>query len=464
MASQAIATTDPALHALGDNAPHARGNHIRGVAAGVFAETAREFIHPEIILTGLVYALTRSAVLAAMVPVINKIGIMGPQLIFGARVEHLPRRRPAFIIVTVVRSVAVFALAGSIGLLAIRGATAGALATFYLAYLVMCAASSCGHVVFMDMIGRLIPGNRVASFIGLRMVLGGVLAMAVAFLVIQPILTAVATPYNYLLLSAAGAVLVVIDMSIWCTARECPGPAAAQRARFTESLRRGFTWLREDARYRKFFWTRIGFRVSYLGLAFFIPFGEQQLSREGATGVALLGGILVGTQRISSILASALWGKVADRMGSRFTLIWAGLLLAAAPLLAVSATVVPRLYDVPLPGIDRGLDPPLTVYLLALVLLSFGVRAQVLGGQRLLITNAPPDRRPTYLSFLNTLVSPLTLLPLAGAWLAHLAGMTTLFLVAMVGGLVTLAAAFTMAGDVPTAPAPVVESEDSDEA
>lgn len=463
MSNRAISTTDPALDALGGNAPFARSNHFRGVAAGVFAETAREFLHPEIILTGLIYALTRSPVLAAMVPVINKVGVLGPQLLFGARVEHLPRRRPVFIVVTIVRSLAVVGLVGSIGLLALRGPTTWPLTLFYLTYLVVCTATACGHVVFMDMIGRLIPRNRVASFIGLRMVLGGVLAMVVAFLVIQPILSTVTTPWNYFLLSCVGAVLVAVDMSIWCTARECAGPAAKRRPSVGESFRRGFHWLRDDARYRKFFWTRIGFRISYLGLAFFIPFGEQQLAREDATGIALLGGILVGTQRVSSILASALWGKVADRKGSRFTLVCAGVLLVLAPLLAVAAAYAPGVYDLPLPGVDRGLDLPLTVYLAALVLLSFGIRAQVLGGQRLLITNAPVDRRPTYLAFLNTLTSPLTLLPLAGAALAKMAGMTTLFYIVVLGGVVILAASVTMQADAPppaTAPAEADEVED----
>lgn len=450
MASDAMSSTNPALEALGDNAPYARTNHVRGVAAGVFAETAREFIHPEIILTGLIWALTESPVLTALVPVINKVGVMGPQLLFGARVEHLPRRRPVFVIVTVVRGVAMAGLVGSIGWLTLHGPTAGALALFYTMYLGGCVATACGHVVFMDMIGRLIPENRVASFIGLRMVLGGALAMAVAFLVIQPTLTALSTPLNYLLLAAVGAVLVVVDMSIWCTARECPGPAARRRPSLGESLRRGFGWLRDDARYRKFLWTRIGFRVSYLGLAFFIPFGEQELAREGAAGMAMLGGILVGTQRLSSVLASALWGRVADRLGSRFTLICAGALLVIAPLGAIAATVAPGLYDVDLPAVDRGLDLPMTVYLLALVTLTFGIRAQILGGQRLLITNAPPDRRPTYLSFINTLTSPLTLLPLAGAGLARLTGMTAVFFAVVGGGLIILLAALTMSPDRPT--------------
>lgn len=446
------AANDPALSALGDNAPFARTNHVRGVAAGVFAETSREFIHPEIILTGLVYAMTQSAMLAAVVPVINKVGLMAPQLLFGSRIEHLPRRQPVFVLITIVRSLLLFTVVAAIGLLAVRGTTTAALSLFYAAYLGFCISTSFAHVVFMDMIGRLIAPHRVASFIGLRQVLGGMLAMVVGFFMIQPILSALNTPWNYLLLSAIGAIVMVIDMSIWCTAREVAGAAAKRRPGLAESARRGLRWLRADPMYRKFLWTRVGFRISYLGLAFFVPFGEQQLSAGGVGSIALLGGFLVGTQKVSGITGSALWGKAADRLGSRFTLICAGLLLTAAPLLAVVATGLPTAYRLPLPGVERALDLPLTCYLLALVVLSFGTRAQILGGQRLLVLNAPPDRRPTYLSFINTLTSPLTLLPLAGAALAEWTGMATLFVAVATGGLIMLAAALTMPPDPPAAP------------
>ena len=45
---------------------------------------------------------------------------------------------------------------------------------------------------------------------------------------------------------------------------------------------------------------------------------------------------------------------------------------------------------------------------------------------------------------MNTITSPLTLLPLAGAWLANVAGMTVLFAVIVLGGVLAIAGALYM--------------------
>ena len=61
-----------------------------------------------------------------------------------------------------------------------------------------------------------------------------------------------------------------------------------------------------------------------------------------------------------------------------------------------------------------------------------------------MVVTAPEHRRISYVAFLNTVTSPLTLLPLAGAWLAEAAGTWTVFLVVAAAGALLLAAALRM--------------------
>jgi hypothetical protein len=306
-----------------------------------------------------------------------------------------------------------------------------------------------GYVLFMDMVGRLIPTHRVGALLGMREFLGGALSLVAGVVVIQPILSSpIPVPLNYALLVAIGALLIAVDMGTWCLCCERPGPRAERRSSFGEMLRQGFRWLRADHNYWCYFWSRVSFRVSHLGLAFFIPYGKKQLAQEETTGgVALLGGLLVAMFKLCSLLGSFLWGRLADRHGSRITMVWGGVFLTAAPLAALGCVQLPTAFRIPLPLVKANLTLPLAGYFVALGCLAMGIRAIVLGGHRFLVTTAPPDRRAPYVGFLNTITSPLTFLPLAGALVAEAYGMSALFWGIVGGGALGLVAAAAMRDD-----------------
>ncbi|MFP4140758.1 MAG: MFS transporter [Planctomycetota bacterium] len=446
--------TDPSdkpfrfIRELRHNAPFVRRNHRLGVTAGMFAGLARDFLHPDLILAGLIYALTRSWMLVALIPVINKLGGLGPQLITGMILEHRPTRRPFFIGLTFVRSAAYAALGGTILLLAGEVSTLH-LVLFYGVYMVCSVTNGMGYVTFMDMVGRLIPTHRVGALFGMREFLGGVLSLVAGIAIIQPILSSqIHLPMAYALLVGIGTLLIAVDMGTWCFCRERPGPRAPRRSNFPEMVRQGFRWLRADHNYRCYFWSRVSFRMCHLGLVFFIPYGTEQLGYEKTTGgLALMGGLLVAVFKLSSVLGSFLWGRLADRHGSRLTMIWGGVFLTLAPLAALGCVRLPEAFSLPLPWVEARLTLPLAGYLVSLSCLAIGIRAIVLGGHRFLVTTAPPDRRAAYVGFLNTITSPLTLLPPVGAWVAVRFGMETLFWGIVVGGVLALGAAVAMRDD-----------------
>ncbi|MBS3733844.1 MAG: MFS transporter [Phycisphaerae bacterium] len=439
------------LRTLGDNAPFARRNHVLGVTAGTVGNVARDFFHPEMILVGMIYALTGSAVYASLVTVIAKAGMLAPQLLAGSLVEHLPRRRPYFIAATAGRGIAFAGLALTIWLLT-RGVTALHLGLFYAAFLAVQICTSLGHVVFMDMIGRLIPAHRVGAFIGMRGFLGGALSLVTGILVIQPILQGVSMPMNYLVLVIIGGVLATVDMAIWCQVRERPGARAERRTRLRDAIRRGVHWLRTHRNYRCYAWARVAFRINYLGVAFFIPYGTERLGYEKTTGgLALLGGVLVAVFKLCSVLGSYLWGRVADRYGSRVTLLRSAQLLLVGVALALLAPAVPQGFSLRVWGLSQAFTLPLTAYLVALGVFGLALRGTMIGGQRFLITSAPPEHRPSYLAFLNTLTSPLTLLPVLAAWIAEAAGMVWVFVFVAAGSILGTVAAARMLPDAPQA-------------
>lgn len=430
--------------AEGPTAADARRNQRLGVLSGACAQLSHACMHPELVLAGMVERLTGSNFLVAMVAVVSKGGMFAPQLWIGSRLEHHSRKRPYFIATTVIRGAAAAAVVASLVMLWRQG-NGLALGLFFLAYLAMCMCGGTGHVIFMDMAGRTIPGDRVGRFFGLRHFVGGGLAIAAGIFLIQPLVQNEGlVPVNYLVLAIAGGAMAIIDMTLWSMTREAHGPSASRRGNFRQSFRRGFGWLRTDRNYRAFFFLRIAFRINYLALAFFIPYGSWAFRQLGPSGAAALSGILVAAMRLSRVLTSVGWGRLADRRGYRAPMLAAGVLFLLAPVLALIAPRLPPAYALPMPGTKIALDLPLTVYLLALVSLGAGMQASIIGGSRFLIRSAPPQRRISYVGFMNTITSPLALLPLAGAWVANTFGMTALFGGIVSGGVLGIAAALYM--------------------
>ncbi|KPJ73180.1 MAG: hypothetical protein AMS14_06675 [Planctomycetes bacterium DG_20] len=174
-------------------------------------------------------------------------------------------------------------------------------------------------------------------------------------------------------------------------------------------------------------------------MTFFIPYGEQTLRSSGdVAGVAVLGGLMVATFKLSRLASSAVWGWMADARGDRAVLIGAGIGFTVAPALALAAPVLPEAFRLPIPMTGRSLDLPLLVYLAALVAIGAAFQASIIGGNRFLVGRAPPRRRLSYVGFLNTVTSPLTLLPLLAAAVAGHFGMTMLFAVIVAAGLLYL--------------------------
>ncbi len=429
-------------------AEHARRNHRLGVTAGAVGGLARWIIHPELIIAGFVYALTKSLILVALVAIISKAGILAFQLWTSNYLDHRPRKIPILVLLIHLRAIAFVGLLGGMWLLS-RQVNALSLTLFFTAYLLTWICAGAGYLIFLDVVGRTIPTNRVGSFFALRNILGTVLGIFAGILIVQPVLDGVALPSSYLLLAAIGGALTIVDMSIFSRCREGDGPRAKRQTTLRESLDRGFEWLKKDRNYRRFFWVRVAFRISHLSLAFFIPYGTQKLQFETKEGFALLGGIMITTMNVGQVVSGLIWGKIADRRGFRPPLIGAGVCFALAPSLALLAPMLPKAYSIPIPATAAALDLPLTVYFLALMALGAAFQSNMIGTSCFFVSTGPVHRRPSYVGFLNTITSPFTLLPLAGAFLGKKVGMSAIFVVAMVGGLLLLFSALRIHSPTP---------------
>ena len=415
---------------------HTRRNHALGVAAGAMGCTGTSFLHPELIVAGLVYALTKSIMLVAVLAIITKASVLAPQLLASGFFEHRARKMPYFAVMAVLRALTLLGLVAAMWGLT-QAVNALTLTCLFVAFGLVWIWTGVGHVLFMDMVGRMIRQDRLGSFFGSRHLLGNLLAILAGLLVIQPVLHEVMLPWNYLVLAIVGGLMMSADMFLWTRATEADGSHSARRTGFRESLRRGWRWLQEDDNYRNYLIVRIAFRLNYLGLAFFIPYGVEELPYHGPGELAMLGGMMIATIQLAHVLGSFGWGRLADRFGSRICLAGGSVCFGLAALGALASPMLPEAFALPMPFTKLAMNLPLAVYFLSLMTLGLASQGLIIGQMCFVVSHAPRHRRPSYVGFMNTITCPLTLLPLAGAWLAESVGMRAVFWIVVLGGLVS---------------------------
>jgi MFS family permease len=426
-----------------------RRNYRLGVWNGTLGTAAYDFVHPELILTGLIFALTSRVYgtgtaffLGALVSIINKGGALLPQLYVSSHLEHHARKRPFYILMTIGRAVGAMAMLGSIALLG-WSVNALTLGLFYLAFLIVSVCGGAGYIVTLDMFGRMIRLDRIGAFLGTREFWGNALSLVAGVLIVTPILERcrdaddpAILSSSYFWLVAIGTSMTVVAMVFLILCHEEPGPRAKRRTTVAESFIRGWRWVKRNPDYRAYLWLRIAFRFTDLGMAFFIMYGSQKLAGDGgAAEVALLGGVMVALFKLSRVLSSTLWGWRVDHRGDRACLVGTGVCFTLAPILALAAPLAPPMFNLPLPLTEARLDLPLAIYLAALAVMGTAYQGSLIGGNRFLIGRAPPRRRLSYIGFLNTATSPLTFMPALAALVAATLGLTVLFAVIVGGGL-----------------------------
>jgi len=431
------ATPDPDNPA---NHPSAeRRNFLLGVVNGALGRTGGSLTHPNLIIAAFVYEITKSTLLVGLISALWLAGLMWPQLYLSSRIEHRARKKPFYIFATIVRILLLAALAATV--FASKAANhAWIIPIFFIIYFAYSTAQGVAVLPFLDIIGQTVRRTRLGGFFGYRSLLGGLLATAAGFLFAQPLLDKIPSPSSYGILIATGLLCSACGWSAFFFVREQEDPAVTKKRSFSEVFASAGKMLLRDMNYKLLLAMRILFRFNALALVFYVPYGVQRL------GAARMSGIFVGCIALSRLASSIIWGKLSDRHGNRLCLVWSGIFFFLSPAAVLLAPHLPPLFQWRLPLSQASLDLPLSVYLVALALFGLALESNIIGINALLLEAAPPDRRPSYIAFLNTVCFPFTFLPLLAGILigSHTARFDALFAVLIAGGLLYLLAALLL--------------------
>ena len=210
-------------------------------------------------------------------------------------------------------------------------------------------------------------------------------------------------PLNFASLFLVAAVFMGISWVGLSLNREPESPVVKKHIPLQRYFRQLPAILRGNHNFRRFLLSYALSRFSMMGASFFIVYGNESFELSGAD-VGLLTAVLIGSQAVMQLTL----GWLGDRRGHKANLMISGLSVAAAAIVAMSASTL------------AGLIP-------AFMLLGTGLAADRISHLNIVLEFAVPEDQPTFIGLTNTLLAPVVFLaPIFGGWLADV-GFDALF-------------------------------------
>ncbi len=262
-----------------------------------------------------------------------------------------------------------------------------------------------------------------------RRLAGGVLSV-VAGVLISYVLSegsGLGFPDNYALLFLLTGVTTGLSIAIFSVIREPIEPVQRRQMALGDYLASGLDLLREDANYRRLCAVQFLWSFSMMAAPFYVPYALSDLG----IGTVYVG-VFVSVMQFSSILSNLLWAYIGKHKGNQALLVYGTYFLGLAAVVPLLAIYVPdRSLALGWAG-GTALNLRVLFFSLTFVFYGFAHSGMYTGRTTYVLDLAPPDRRPTYTSFMNMFMLPQGLLPiLAGALIAWIS-YRKMFLIALV--------------------------------
>ena len=252
---------------------------------------------------------------------------------------------------------------------------------------------------FSDILAKSIPVRKRARMFSLRQLIGGFFGIGVGFLV-RYILSDdfyLSFPHNYATIFGMATLMMIGGSISFMFAREPIHPVRDEKRPFWQHLKRGPHFLRTDRDYRFFLFFRITSTFGGMCIPFYIPYALDQMGISDSTI-----GSFIAAGAASAVFSNILWVYIGEKYGSKSLLIVTQSLACAAPLIAASTKYISPSYQI-------------TYYFLVFIVSRSHMNGGIIAYMTYSLNLAPSMSRPTYLGFLNTLMFPMSFVPvLAG--------------------------------------------------
>lgn len=407
---------------------------------GMLVNLGNAFVDPFTVLPVFIATLGGSGIVVGFISAAFTAGWFLPQVFVASIAQSRRKVLPIYTASSVFRFVGFFGAGVSVYLIGpehprllmlsvIAGLSVNAL------------AAGVAGIPFLEITSKTVPIQERGAFFAGRRVLGGALGVLAGLLIAAVLngdpgamwantsfyhaiesaarvlgLSDQVFPYDYGALILIGAVITTAGVVAYMFVREPPAEHVFRPLPLRMQFADGIAMLRRMPHYRTYFLMRVFYQLTAMAYPFYATYAYLRLGFSEAS-VGLFLSIWVG----ASMLSNLLWGPLLDRRGNRIVFVSTAVASILPPVVMLWLTA----QDVP----PTSGGPTLVFLLVASTFLFNGfVRSgRFVANHTYLLESAPPDRRPLYVGFMNSLSFPFMLSPILGGVVAETMGYTTLF-------------------------------------
>jgi len=379
-----------------------RWNFLANTGDLAWVNLARSFIFSSTVLTLYASYLTSSAALIGLIPAVQQVGFLLPQLLTARRAERLARKKPYVVKVSVWERVPYLFIALSIFF------WPGAPPWF--AYLMLAVniavASGSGGIAspaWKAMLGKVIHPQRRGLLFSLGYGIGGLMGVGGAAAA-RYILETFDYPRSFALCFLLSFVAQALSWVCLTFNREPEGGASDAPGGFLTYLRRLPAVLRDNPNFRRYLLGMLLILFGTMGINFYIIYGREVFGvSDGFAGNLTLVAL------VSQSVGTPALGWLSDRRGHKWLTELAALLGAASVLLMLFVAGKGWLYPV-------------------FVLMNLSLAGLAVSRMSITMEFSGLDRMPTFTAIAGTVFAfPVLLAPVIGGWILDAAGFRALF-------------------------------------
>lgn len=399
-----------------------RLNYTVNILDGAFFGFGMSFASFSTVIPLFVATMTDSAILIGLISSIHVLGFQVPQLLVANSIARLPRFKPMVMVMTIQERLPFLGLA----LIALFYNQIGNLTAIILTYLMLIwQGLGAGFTAnpWQNLIGKVIPGEYLATFFGLQSSAANLLGSGAA-IVAGLILEKYAFPNNFAYCFLITSLFMVISYFALAMTRESPRKNVIKREAQTPLKDSIVRILKSD---RNFNWFLVSRSLVQFGTMAFNFYTVYAVTRLGAGEVAV--GALTSVLMITQVVSNPALGWLSDRWSRKGVLTLGALAISISSLLAWFAPSAAWLYP-------------------AMALAGVANTASWAVSMAITLQFGKEDDRPTYVGMANTFIAPATIIaPLLGGWLADSASYQATFLLAASAGLISAVVFFIFLRD-----------------
>lgn len=401
---------------------HLKHNYIVNLLDGGFFGFGMGITSFAAVLPLFVSTMTDSAILIGLIPAIHNVGWQLPQLFTARQIAGLPLLKPLVLRNTIQERLPFFALAIVAWFFAFKYPPLG-LALTYIILIWQGLGAGITANAWQNLIGKIIPDDYRATFLGLQSSAANLLASGGA-VISGFLLEKLPSPLDYTMCFVFTSILMAVSWVFLKQTREEPKPANHLDTNPPAIWVSAKSILTKD---RPFLWFLIARTINQVGMMAFVFYTVYAVKFLHISEVQA--GLFTSVLMISQVVANPVLGWLADRWSRRNVLILGTVSTLLSALIA-------------------WLAPGQGWFYLVMVLTALGNVSFWTIGMAVTLHFGSQEERPVYVGLANSLMAPAAILaPLIGGWLADSIGYSATFITAIIASGITLGIIYTFIKD-----------------